>query len=544
MSEEPEGSSADRSEGEHRDDEEGHLDLRDICVSLSGGGHRATLFGLGGLMALVDRGLNQRVSQIASVSGGSILNATVASRVSFNAVRPEEMDRLAAEIFAVVTQRGILTRRTISVLVAVFGGGALAAVLASAVLIPNGLGVIGAALCAVVVFTSGLQLALARLLEFRLRRRFGLRSWPQPAGRQSPVHVFCSTDLVSGRPVYFSTAQEESVAWVPDGPSFHSDVWPSLDWSVDGERVTTHLDLAQVVRASAAFPGLPPVHVRGGAADEGANGQHLVLVDGGVWNNLGSQATEESGYAASFGSLPSDRALVCIDASAPIRPHSDWKLRLPGVGVLASAIRVMSIQNYNTVGPRVDAFRQSAYRTLEADLHTPVVVVARNGEDPGSVFSLITHNHWLRAARRRQQLVDAAVEDRLRTLRTELGLGEWSESPFRAPLATAEDLQSWREELSSAVLETIRELDSVFEAVASNTPVPRRKRLLHTQPEKQPTTLDRVREVEARDLVLRGYAATMQWSFVIRLPRLGEDGRPDLPEPAGVLQRIRDLGTS
>ena len=47
----------------------------DIALSLSGGGHRATLFGLGVLLALVDRGLNMRVKQIASVSGGSIVNA-------------------------------------------------------------------------------------------------------------------------------------------------------------------------------------------------------------------------------------------------------------------------------------------------------------------------------------------------------------------------------------------------------------------------------------------------------------------------------------
>jgi hypothetical protein len=51
-----------------------------FAVALSGGGHRATLFGLGVLLALVDRDLNERVSQIASVSGGSIANAFVAIR--------------------------------------------------------------------------------------------------------------------------------------------------------------------------------------------------------------------------------------------------------------------------------------------------------------------------------------------------------------------------------------------------------------------------------------------------------------------------------
>jgi hypothetical protein len=47
---------------------------RSIGVALSGGGHRATVFGLGALMYLVDAGLNHSVTSVSSVSGGSILN--------------------------------------------------------------------------------------------------------------------------------------------------------------------------------------------------------------------------------------------------------------------------------------------------------------------------------------------------------------------------------------------------------------------------------------------------------------------------------------
>src|SRR5689334_16148620 len=49
-----------------------------IGLALSGGGHRATAYALGVLLYLVDSGLNTRVRTIASVSGGSILNAFVA----------------------------------------------------------------------------------------------------------------------------------------------------------------------------------------------------------------------------------------------------------------------------------------------------------------------------------------------------------------------------------------------------------------------------------------------------------------------------------
>ena len=46
----------------------------EFAVALSDGGHRATLFAIGALMARIDRNLNARVVPIASVSGGSIAN--------------------------------------------------------------------------------------------------------------------------------------------------------------------------------------------------------------------------------------------------------------------------------------------------------------------------------------------------------------------------------------------------------------------------------------------------------------------------------------
>lgn len=48
----------------------------EIAIALSGGGHRASLFSLGVLLALVDLRLNRQVSYVASVSGGSITNAS------------------------------------------------------------------------------------------------------------------------------------------------------------------------------------------------------------------------------------------------------------------------------------------------------------------------------------------------------------------------------------------------------------------------------------------------------------------------------------
>jgi len=45
-----------------------------IGITLSGGGFRATIFSLGVLYYLIEKGLGKRLQYIASVSGGSVTN--------------------------------------------------------------------------------------------------------------------------------------------------------------------------------------------------------------------------------------------------------------------------------------------------------------------------------------------------------------------------------------------------------------------------------------------------------------------------------------
>src|SRR5579864_8187670 len=52
-----------------------------VGLSLSGGGFRATLFHLGALRRLNEFGILPRLTTVSSVSGGSILNAFLASRL-------------------------------------------------------------------------------------------------------------------------------------------------------------------------------------------------------------------------------------------------------------------------------------------------------------------------------------------------------------------------------------------------------------------------------------------------------------------------------
>lgn len=82
-----------------------------FAISLSGGGHRATLATLGALMAIVDRGLSPKVMQIASVSGGSITNAFVAQRCRFGELAPGELDEIANELTTTIIHNGCAYQR-------------------------------------------------------------------------------------------------------------------------------------------------------------------------------------------------------------------------------------------------------------------------------------------------------------------------------------------------------------------------------------------------------------------------------------------------
>jgi hypothetical protein len=79
-----------------------------LGIALSGGGHRATAWGLGVLGAVVDTGLAAGTVSIASVSGGSIANAAVAVRGDFTRLdRIDEFAEWVAPTLRVVARTGL-----------------------------------------------------------------------------------------------------------------------------------------------------------------------------------------------------------------------------------------------------------------------------------------------------------------------------------------------------------------------------------------------------------------------------------------------------
>jgi hypothetical protein len=59
-----------------------------VAVALSGGGHRAGLFGLGALLYLVDVGKGPEIAAVSSISGGSLSNGFVGATCDLTRVEP------------------------------------------------------------------------------------------------------------------------------------------------------------------------------------------------------------------------------------------------------------------------------------------------------------------------------------------------------------------------------------------------------------------------------------------------------------------------
>jgi hypothetical protein len=95
-------------------------------VALSGGGHRATAFGLGALLYLSDSGLSHQVRTISSVSGGSLLNAFLGiQETPFHTCPATDFERRAAQLAQLlsgnVTRWEIIVRSAILVFLFLIG---------------------------------------------------------------------------------------------------------------------------------------------------------------------------------------------------------------------------------------------------------------------------------------------------------------------------------------------------------------------------------------------------------------------------------------
>lgn len=330
-----------------------------IKVALSGGGHRASLFSLGVLLALVDLGLNKRVTQIASVSGGTITNAFIAYNCQFEDETPKTFDSMAKKLFDIIVTRGILTKFWMLVyivllivppivIVIVFFFGPIKNII---------FGFSFAGLWITIIMLRGL------ILEFVITRRFFTESSKksrlkdlksQKSISKEVDHVFCCTDLLTGKPFYISSHAGGSVLyWYSTNDDYLREKWLKIP----------NLPMRAVIRASANFPGIPPRRLRLRkfiAKEDEVNKtsksvKTVFLSDGGVYNNLGTQTSLED-YFYKSRSHPDiemeESVLIVANASAEVRADHWWTYYIPGWAEFKALIRNAEINNSNSVLPR------------------------------------------------------------------------------------------------------------------------------------------------------------------------------------------------
>ena len=308
------------------------------AIALSGGGYRATLLAVGALLAIVDRGLNASTTVISSVSGGSITNAVVAAQTDFRALRPGDLDEIARKVADATTSRKV------SVLPA--GLTAFVAIAPPAYLTWLALAAwtswhpAARSAVAALASLSYLMLTVGRVLAVQLGHVFSLRAPLGDLTGRTTVHEFCAVDLVTGLPLTFST----------EGAAVHR----QYEDRHGGRAVVTTTkpswNLDNTVRASAAFPGVPPKLVRFSFDPDGRVGRLALCADGGIWNNLATHTLDVPGRRGG--------PVLCVNASVHPTRARPWPYFVPGVGTIAALVRTMTILNRNTVEPRLEAINR------------------------------------------------------------------------------------------------------------------------------------------------------------------------------------------
>jgi hypothetical protein len=332
-----------------------------VGVSLSGGGHRSTLVSLGVLLAIVDVGWNQWVRSISSVSGGSLASAFAWSRCDYRKVSSEEFSVHVKSAMESVGRGALFGTRSakyrvlaLGVSFAILGAAASAWLLESP---PHSDLILGCGLIVVLLIATELAHLRGSILERNIRdlwfsqhdyRSTFKGSPPQDLmahgldealeDRDQPtLHLIASTDLVSGEPVYFTQGAVivERMAWP-----------------------LTSICLARAVRASMTVPvALPPVNlslaklVQGGSEIGRTRDRRMALVDGGVFNNLGTDwdlTLRDTVRAADYMVLHPSHSIpvttrIIVDASAESDIGPSRIARLPVIGSIHNLLRAIRI---------------------------------------------------------------------------------------------------------------------------------------------------------------------------------------------------------
>jgi len=327
-----------------------------IGIALSGGGHRASLFGLGALLYLADARKNQEVTSISSVSGGSLTNAYVAQVGGYQELRAKETWAKMAPFARQIAQYGTLWASKLTWLYVLVLTASLLSIIciwwASWPWLSR---------CAIFLVSMAVWAVVLASRRGEVCGRAFAETLFSPHGKTTRLHeiekridhIICATDLHAAEHVYFSGNFVYSYRFGFGDPA--------------------DLPLHSAVQASAAFPGAFPPRLLRTARFNFMEGRHhaafMVLSDGGVYDNLAEQwawgLSRRRKRLENLGAnLKEIDELVVVNSSAGLDWHSLKKLQIPLVGELYALLEVVNSLYENTTSPRksmlIDRFDRAA----------------------------------------------------------------------------------------------------------------------------------------------------------------------------------------
>jgi len=336
-----------------------------IAVALSGGGYRASLFGLGVLLYLADAGKNSEVSSVSSVSGGSITNAFVAQIGGYQRCSGAQFrDGVRPLVRTIAHDTLWATPRTWAYLGLLILS--LLAIVYVSFLVPPWSWWARALLFLVFLLPWGWLLQQRGIVA---GRAFASKLY-SPSGTPTRLddiehdidHVICATHLNAGEHFYFSGRFVYSYRF---------------GWGRPGK-----LPLHAAVQASAAFPGgFPPrwmrtgrFHLEGGRGRPGPVPRLVTLADGGVYDNMAdewpSRVAQRAREKPDLNLRVPDQ-LIVVNSSAGLRWSPVRRLRVPFLGEFLSLLRDIDVMYDNSASLRMQRLVQ---QFQSAQNHTGALV--------------------------------------------------------------------------------------------------------------------------------------------------------------------------
>ena len=379
-----------------------------IAIALSGGGHRASLFGLGVLLYLADAGKNRDVVCVSSVSGGSLTNAFVAQEGDYSRLTGKDFERQIAQPFA----------RRVARLGTLWASWTTWAYIVTLCLTPPAvfsiwwfpldlsMRVVGfiAGLAFLTVLASRRGSVCALALRRTLYSKDGQPTRLRDIHSTNVQHIVCATEVRGGEHVYFSGDFMCSYR---------------LGWGCPAD-----VGLADAVQVSAAFPGAFPPRWLSTAQHNFAEGardtpRFMVLADGGIYDNMAEQwpigvASRKRRWPSRSESLQEADALVVVNASGPLQWDAVRRLHVPVIGEVFALHRVLRVLYDKTTATRrislVDRFDRATEE--QQSLEGALIMINRSPFWTADYFDRQGDTWPERALRARRVLVALGDDNR------------------------------------------------------------------------------------------------------------------------------------